>query len=220
MKKILLAILLLVSSVSLFSQNSQGDWFVGGAVSYSSSDDTSDYGSAQDVDNKFFRFTPSVGTFISNTVAVGIAVGYSYNKFDIKYEEDYVYDREGKSKQYIISPFVRKYWKIAGGFSFYGEASLPVVFGNNKSTAKASQESGGETYEDNHDFFALGMSLAPGFEYRINNWISVETQLSLFNLSYSKVSPEEGDKSTVFQINADTNNNSVGDLTVGVKFFF
>ncbi|NDV77952.1 outer membrane beta-barrel protein [Dysgonomonas sp. 511] len=206
MKKILLVAALAMTCLFANAQDDlQGKWFVGGAVGY-----TSKSSSFADKKDNSFVIKPTVGTFISSDLAVGASLGYSNSKRYTGRSEDAngnVTYTESKENQFIIEPFVRKYWTIAGGLKFFGEASLPVAFGDVK---------------DSYSTTSVGLAIAPGFEYFINSWISVDTKFHLFGVAYENTSYDaEGvDSKNGFAVGGNTHYNNIGDLTIGVKFLF
>jgi len=210
MKKLLLACLLAIPCLFAHAQvDLQKKWFVGGQVSYHSIDDPglAQYTSGYDL--KQYHFLPTVGTFISSSVAVGLSVGYQNSKYTGKDDNNWT----SKYNNIDIQPFTRKYWNITKGLYFFGEAALPISFGNSKGILQDT-----EVYKMNTTH--IGLRVSPGFDYFINDWISIETKFTLFSATYTEFKPKEGDSTTNFRIGADTNANQIGDLTIGVKFLF
>lgn len=212
MRKLFLVGALALSTLFVSAQDGlQGKWFVGGSVGYQSL--KKEYvsvlnGSFDEV--KKFSIVPTVGTFISPSIAVGAGFGYANTKGTN-------IDGEGKKTSakhnaIVIQPFARKYWNIAGGLHFFGEAALPVEFGNTKSGEGEAQVKINDT--------SVGLTLSPGFDYIVNDWISIETKFTVFNVDYTSVKPKGGDSTNNFSIMGDTNANKFGDLTIGVKFLF
>ena len=94
MKKLFIAILMLITSATTHAQFNKGRKLIGGQVSFSTSPD-SDYKST------YFELTPQFGYFIANNLAVGAGVNYY---------------RQNNSDSYLstslqIEPFVRYYFK-------------------------------------------------------------------------------------------------------------
>lgn len=182
--------------VCLFSnaQGLQGTWFVGGNLAI-----TSDKKHVSDVEVKTDAYTvmPLLGTFVSPSVAVGGALGYTNTKTG-----------DDKSNTFTIMPLVRKYWNITGGLYFFGQAALPVSFGNTK----------GSVEKDN-----LGVSLdfAPGFDLIVNSWFTVEASFGLASLGYKSEKPKDGKTDSSWGIKGTSiGSEELGKLTVGVKFLF
>jgi hypothetical protein len=200
--------LFLLAGIALMSLNGnaqektksglQGTWWVAGQVSFSSEKT----GDAKSDSNMIL---PIVGYFIAPSTTVGIGVGNIASK---------TVDGAGvttvNSSTFVVKPLVRKYWNIKGGFFFYGQAALPVTMGKDKiSEGKTS---------------SVSLELAPGFDYVINKWMTVETSFTIFNVGSTTETPKVGDKTTSFEFNANPMNSvadrALGNLQVGVKFLF
>ena len=203
MKKILL-----VAAIALFglsanaqekeSKGLEGTWWVAGQVSFSSEET----GDAKTTSNMIL---PIVGTFITPSVTVGVGVGNISSK-----TVNGAGVTTADANTFVVKPLVRKYWNVSGGLFFYGQAALPVMIGKDKiSDGKTSS-------------FAL--ELAPGFDYIVNKWMTVETSFTIFNVGSMTETPKVGDKTTTFQFNANPMNSvgdrTLGNLQVGVKFLF
>jgi len=203
MKKILLvAVALLGLTVNAQdkkeSKGLEGIWWTAGQVSF----DSSKTGSAKSDSNMIL---PIVGTFISPDVTIGLGIGNIASK---TVNGAGVTTAEGST--FVVKPLVRKYWNVSGGLFFYGQAALPVMMGKDKITD-------GKTS-------SFGLELAPGFDYVVNKWLTVETSFTVFNVSSSTSTPKVGDKTTTFGFNANPMNSvsdrQLGNLQVGVKFLF
>lgn len=203
MKKILLvAVALLGLTVNAQdkkeSKGLEGIWWAAGQVSF----DSSKTGSAKSDSNMIL---PIVGTFISPDVTIGLGIGNIASK---TVNGAGVTTAEGST--FVVKPLVRKYWNVSGGLFFYGQAALPIMMGKDKITD-------GKTS-------SFGLELAPGFDYVVNKWLTVETSFTVFNVSSSTSTPKVGDKTTTFGFNANPMNSvsdrQLGNLQVGVKFLF
>jgi hypothetical protein len=201
MKKILLiagiAILSITAQAQEKSKGLQGTWWVAGQVSFSSEKT----GDAKTDKNMIL---PIVGYFVAPSVTVGVGVGSVSSKTT---------DATGTtadSNTFVVKPLVRKYWNINGGLFFYGQAALPIMSGKDKiSDTKTS---------------SVALELAPGFDYVVNKWMTVETSFTIFNVGSTTSTPAVGDKTTTFEFNANPMNSvadrALGNLQIGVKFLF
>lgn len=189
MKKLLLiGALALVTLFSNAQDGLMGTSFVGGSFGYQ------DLG--KDADE--YSIVPMFGTFISPSVAVGGALGYSHSK-----------DDGFKTNEFLIMPFARKYWNLTGKLYFFGEVALPVAFGNEKDgDAKTNTFSG-------------DLAFNPGFDLFVNNWFSVEAKFNVASIGFGSRKPKGGDSETTWGFRGNTiNSEKLGQLTVGVKFLF
>lgn len=210
MKKLLFTLTLALLCVGLSAQDGlKGVWFGGGQVAFNSSKD-------KDTDLKTNSTTvlPIFGTFVSPSVAVGAGIGYigstaeTYRGESIK--------AEAKSNIFVFKPLVRKYWNITGGLYFFGQAALPLQFGNQKTTI--------ESTEGKANITDIALELSPGFDYVVNSWLTIETSFTILNMGYNQTKPKGGKGTTSFGFNANPFNSigdrTVGELQVGVKFLF
>jgi hypothetical protein len=203
MKKILLvAVALLGLTVNAQdkkeSKGLEGVWWAAGQVSF----DSSKTGSAKSDSNMIL---PIVGTFISPDVTIGLGIGNIASK-----TVNGAGVTTAEASTFVVKPLVRKYWNVSGGLFFYGQAALPIMMGKDKITD-------GKTS-------SFGLELAPGFDYVVNKWLTVETSFTVFNVGSSTSTPKVGDKTTTFGFNANPMNSvsdrQLGNLQVGVKFLF
>lgn len=207
MKKLLLVSALALSCLFANAQDGlKGTWFIGGQAGFGS--DKSYVGTTSITEQKVTDFTvaPLVGTFISPSVAVGGAIGFGSVKTKLADVQT------AKSTEVSIMPFVRKYWNITSGLYFFGQAGLPVSLGN---TELGNGDTKVKVNQTN-----IAVALAPGFDYIINSWITVETSFTLLSARYNNTKPKGGDSSSSFRFNGDTHGTEIGDLTIGVKFLF
>lgn len=203
---------LLVASIALFgltanaqekeNKGLEGTWWVAGQVSFSSDEEVGTKTTSNTI-------LPIAGYFVSPDVTLGLGIGVIGLK-----EETTVGTTTTTTNDVtalVIQPLVRKYWGLGGKFYFFGQASLPITMGKDKlSDDKVT---------------SFGVDIAPGFDFIVNKWMTVETTFSLVNLTSTSTNPNVGDSTSDFSFNAnpfDLNpgNRSVGGLRVGVKFLF
>ena len=202
MKKILLVAGIVLLSLTVNAQEKskglQGVWWAAGQVSF----DSSKTGTLKETSNTIL---PIVGTFITPDVSIGLGIG------NINSTSKAGSVTTAESNTFIIEPLVRKYWNVKGGLFFFGQVALPITSGKDKiSDDKTS---------------SVALAVAPGFDYIINKWLTIETSFTFLNVSSTTSTPKVGNKTTDFAFNAnpfDMNPGarSIGGLTVGVKFLF
>jgi len=198
MKKVLLSVIALASfTVATAQDGLKGTWWAAGQLQFGST-------KTGDVKTTSNTILPIVGTFISPSVTVGAGVGVMNSKSETGSTTT------AESTTLIIKPLVRKYWNVKGGLFFYGQAALPIMMGENKKTEYKTTS------------FAL--ELAPGFDYVVNKWLTVETSFNILSVGSVTEKPKTGDKTTSFGFNANPMNSvadrTLGGLQVGVKFLF
>ncbi|MFY8096393.1 MAG: hypothetical protein ACOVMH_01135 [Flavobacterium sp.] len=205
MKKLLLlagfALFSLTSNAQEENKGLQGTWWAAGQLSFGSNDN----GTVKTTSNAII---PVVGYFVAPTTTVGLGVGVINGKTETTTGS--VTSTTAESSAFIIQPLVRKYWGIGGKFFLFGQASLPMTFGKDKISDDKTT--------------SVGVDIAPGFDFIVNKWMTVETSFSLVNFTSTTTKPNVGDKTTDVSFNANpfdlTGSRNVGGLRVGVKFLF
>lgn len=203
MKKLLLAsIALLGLNANAQEENKglQGTWWAAGQLAFS----TTDNGASETKSN---TIVPIVGYFVAPTTTVGLGIGMINSQTTTNVGGATTAD----SSTLIVQPLVRKYWGIGGKFFLFGQASLPLTFGEDKISSDKTS--------------SIGLDIAPGIDYVINKWMTIETSFSLVNVTSTSRNPNVGDSTSDFSFNAnpfDLNpgSRSVGGLRLGVKFLF
>jgi len=119
----------------------KGTWWALGQFEFISDE-------ATDIDA--FVILPVVGNFVSPTVTVGLGAGYKSVKIGGA-------DAEGL---FILQPLARKYWSISDNFFLFGQADIPLEFG------------------DGHTGY--GFNLRPGIDYFVTNKLTLEATFGQF----------------------------------------
>ncbi|WP_257670630.1 porin family protein [Parapedobacter tibetensis] len=179
------------------AQTEKGKIILGGNVSY-------DYSKVKDADTEghSLGILPTVGYFISDNLAIGTGVGYSYEENTANatvFEGD-------KLNVFSVAPFARLY-KGDGDFKFFGQLSVPMAWGSAKD---------GDTKLGNTERY--GAELAPGFAYFPTSKIGIEFSVRGLYYQSTTLKPEEGDNKVTtnsFGLNA----NSLAPR-IGVQFYF
>lgn len=211
MKKLFFILTLALVSFGLSAQDGlKGTWFAGGQLSFGTTKDKN-----TDAKTTETMVLPIFGTFVSPSVAVGAGIGYIGSDAKQTIINDMEYDK-AKTNMFVFKPLVRKYWDITGGLYFFGQAALPMQFGNTKLTAENATGKANVT--------DIAFELSPGFDYVVNSWLTIETSFTIFNMGYNNTKPKGGKAITSFEVNANPFNSigdrTVGQLQVGVKFLF
>lgn len=200
MKKILLFAGIALMSLTASAQDGlKGTWWVAGQVAFGSSDDGAEKVTSNTV-------LPIAGVFITPSVTVGAGIGMINSK-----TEDLVLNTTtDESTTIVFKPLVRKYWNVKGSLFFFGQAAVPVLLTDDKlSDAKST---------------TVALTVAPGFDYVVNKWLTVETSFDIFSVGSTTNDPGVGDKATDFNFNFQpmntVNDRTLGGLSLGVKFLF
>lgn len=208
MKKLFLLGVLSLSTLFVNAQDGlKGTWFAGGQLAFGS-----DKNHLEGIETKVTSTTvlPILGRFITPSVAVGGGLGYMGGKTEMNGSD------LSKTNSFVIKPLVRKYWNISGGLFFFGQAAVPVIFGNKKTYVE-----GPEVKSNTSSAY---LELSPGFDYVVKSWLTIETSFTVLRTGYSRVKPKNGDADTSFSFNANpfssVDDRKIGELQVGVKFLF
>lgn len=176
MKKLLLS-LVAVSALafSTQAQTQKGQFIVGGNVAFDTNKSDADGAKS----NTSFRIVPSVGYFVSDNIAVGTGVGYSYDKTVNRFE----------NQAFVVSPFGRYYANLSESFKFFGQLSVPMEFGTVKAVdaeGKVGDKLGSSTN--------IGVALSPGFAFFPTKRIGIEFGVNGLSYNNYRVENANGDK--------------------------
>ncbi|WP_419870697.1 outer membrane beta-barrel protein [Chryseobacterium sp. CT-SW4] len=200
MKKILFA-----SAIALFGlANAQtteksgfeGRVFLMGQVGYESTDNNNN-----NVTTNNFSIVPTVGYFVSPTVAVGLGIGYvnattKNETIDTKYIND----------AFKVMPLARKYWGLGDKLYIFGQLAVPMEWGTDKTKVAGSETSKAK-------YSSYGVQIAPGLDYFLtNNW-SVEATIGAFGYQNTKYKGAESLDNYNFGLN-------LSNIQLGVKYIF
>lgn len=176
MKKLLLS-LVAVSALafSTQAQTEKGKIIVGGNATFNTNKSDADGAKS----NTSFKIVPSVGYFVSDNIAVGTGVGYSYDKEVGKFE----------NQAFVVSPFGRYYANLSESFKFFGQLSVPMEFG----TAKAV-DAAGKVGEKVGTSTNIGVALSPGFAFYPTKRIGIEFGINGLSYNNTRYENADGDK--------------------------
>jgi hypothetical protein len=137
--------------------------FVGGSLSLNSSKASSTTGSTTTELGKNFNydFSPEVGYFLSENLAIGVGLGIGNSKTTTP-----ITDSEYSTTNWSIRPFARYYAMKVGSFSVFGEGALALG-------GSSSQTTSGSTTTDGLSTTTFGISLQPGFAYDLSDKVSL-----------------------------------------------
>ncbi len=196
MKKLLFTLLLVVtfvfnSQAQEESKGFKGAWWGLAAGSYTEDE-------VQGHTEGIYTILPAVGTFISPTVTVGGAVGYT-NASVFGADEGI----------FIVKPLIRKYWGVSDKFFLFGEANVPLLFGEN--------------------FNGYGFNIEPGIDFFIGGKWTIEAKFGRIGYNVKNLDGGGEIKSTFVGFNMFDNNTQEsynmaagqgGGLSLGLKYLF
>ncbi len=173
----------------------KGTSFISGQVGYSSTENN-----ATSIKSDDFSILPTVGHFVSPTIAVGAGLGYqsSVVKSDIL-------DAKNTNSAFVIMPFARKYWSLGDKLFIFGQIDVPMAFG------KVKDEVAGVSTSTNYNSF--GVNVRPGLDYFLSDSWSMEATIGQFG--YNTAKPEGGKSTDNYNFGLNLNS-----ITFGVKYLF
>ena len=187
MKKL---VLVAVAAVfGLFSVNAQEEKATVGGFENGSffATGTVGFGSEKFADEKVsqFTFSPSVGYFVSDNIAVGVALGVTSGK-----EEDGV-SEDLKLNSFTAGAFGQYYFTPAKQFSFFGQLSAAYV------ASKAEQ---GPVELKTNGFVA---GLAPGISYFVSDCFALQASFGVLSYTTSKPDVDGAESTDTFDFGLD-----------------
>lgn len=207
MKKIILAVALCAASTFTFAQ--QGVMEVGGSLGINTSKTKMENGNWSETSDKTFGISimPSFMYYMTDNIAVGGQIGFSYNKQD-DYHIDGVGTGDLKTSVFAIEPRIRYKKELGANFSWAPEFYIGFGFGKNK------MDVDGDTDYD-QDIFSMGVGIHfARFEYSITDKWVVSANFGNFGYSYSKVGDDPCAKTNNFGLNI------LEDSSLGIAYRF
>jgi outer membrane protein len=189
--------------------------FVGGNFSFNTSKNKTDDGATttHKVSNYNFTLSPNVGKFLSEKVAIGLALNISLTGYISGVNTETI----SKSSSIGASPFLRYYAIKWNKVSLFGQGNIGIDF------SSSSVKTGGVTNDGPKDT-RLYFSIYPGLSYDINDKLSLETSLNILSFGYYYITTKDGsskDKHSSFNIGAGLGNIvSISAITIGAIYKF
>ncbi len=176
--------LILLTTIAGYSQKSvegfsKGSTLVSGQFSFSSESKGKSTTTA-------FEFSPSLGYFISNNIAIGFQLGVTNN------QSSFSGTSLSKTTGFTGGVYARYYTNPTNKFSVFGSAGLNFGSTNNKTDSLKTTS------------YSLGF--APGISYFLSNHFAIETTIGSLGFSSSKPDSEGADatNSINFGLNLST----------------
>lgn len=156
---------------------------------------TTEYDLPTDVYNSF-TFAPKVGYQLNDKMQAGLALGYTlrtatlYNAFGYMADKNYEGWTKTTRNMFTIAPYFRYNFADFGKCKLFAEAQLsfgisPKATVHEYSTAILLTPAVDTTYKANTKVFDLGLTIVPGFNYQVNEHVSLDLYVDLLGLSYN-----------------------------------
>lgn len=229
MKRLLtpaVATLLLLSAPSAFAQLSSGHLMLGGQFGFSS-DKPADGDPDAESKTTTGTFSPRVGYFLMDNLAVGLELQYGGSKEE---ETDIIQEIKltstTKRTSLLVGPFARYYQPVGEKAAFFGHLSLG--FGSSKKSVEYSG-TGAPTNPKDEKFGMTEISLRPGFTYFPTKRLGLEIMTDAIKIGYSSRKQkdlesglkEDDYTSSSFVAKADLMSLlTLGSVQIGATFYF
>lgn len=174
----------------------KGDVFINGAIGFGSTK-TGDFKTSD------FVVAPKAGYFVTENIAVGIALGYESSKVEL------VDDLTNNT--FSIGAFGRYYFTPASKFSIFGELGLNYnnydnEFGTDNDGLLVPAAGKGDGF---------GVSVAPGVSYFIAKNFALEASFGILGYNSTKPDFDGAEKTNSFDFGLDTR-----DIRLGLVYKF
>ena len=174
----------------------KGDVFISGAVGFGSTK-TGDFKTSD------FVVAPKVGYFVTDNIAVGVAVGYESSKIEV------VDDLTNNT--FSVGAFGRYYFTPASKFSIFGELGLNY----NNYDNEFGVDNDGLLVPVDGKGDGFGVSVAPGVSYFIAKNFALEASFGILGYNSTKPDFEGAEKTNSFEFGLDTR-----DIRLGLVYKF
>ncbi|WP_300569030.1 outer membrane beta-barrel protein [Flavobacterium sp.] len=164
---------------------SKGDVFVSGGVGISST-------KTGDAKTNGFNFSPKAGYFVTENIAVGLALGFASTK-----DED-----DTKDTNFSAGAFGRYYFTPSSQFSVFGQ------LGVNMNNTKHEEVIGGTTFEAKANGFDV--KLAPGISYFVSDHFAIEATFGALGYETSKPDADGAESTDTFGLNLNLDSINFG----------
>jgi len=198
MKKNITALFLIITCFA-FGQLKKGNYVTGGSLLVHPSKETNISGALSPITKTLdLNISPRLGIFISDKIALGVELGYSYLKNEFNYPNTngyYVTNSSSKSSSFTVQPFFRNYIPVSEKISFFTHSTAGISFGVRNIEYLFLDPNDGRvlTQKYKYDAFSGAISLSPGIAFFISPKWSAEATFASLGYRFSNNKPQSGD---------------------------
>ena len=206
---------ILIALFSSFCLSLNAQVFIGGGINFTNSTrEHEDNNELVERESAFgIGFSPKVGVFLSEKLAIGIDLNLSTYKRKTGIDSEAIY----KQSNIGVSPFVRYYALNWNKFSVFGQGNIGVEF--IKSTTDFES-----TVTDGPKETKFYIYIAPGLSYNLSDKLSLETSLNFLSFGYNHRIHEDDiykNKNSDFYFGAGLYNIvTIGAIKIGAIYKF
>jgi outer membrane protein len=143
-----------------------------------------------------FNFSPKAGYFVTNNIAVGVALGFGSNKHDMGFGV------EEKITTFSVGAFGRYYFKPGSQFSIFGQ------LGVNSNSSKDENTVGNITTVSKINGFDV--MLSPGISYFVSRSLAIEASFGALGYETEKPNTPGADSTDSFGLNLNLSSINFG----------
>ncbi len=180
MKRIIIAAVTFV----VCSFGAQAQYFVGGQFGFSTTGGSEKTGNIT-VDKPkttYFNFSPKAGKFLSEKIAVGVALNVMNQRVKTTAGGN---TRTDKTSGFGIAPFARYYFLQMNKFGIFAEGEIGLSYRKSELPSVAPDEERKAT--------TFGINVAPVMYYNLSEKFTLEASVRLFNLGYNTTTEKDQD---------------------------
>jgi outer membrane protein len=160
-----------------------------------------------------FNISPMVGKFLSENVAVGALIGFSFSQTNNNGTPEVI----NSSSTIGITPFLRYYAIKMDKFSIFGQGNLGFSYSGSMSKVNGTSTHGPKTT-------TLSFTVMPGLAYDVSSKLSLETNINFLNLglTYNIVTNgSDKNRTANFGVGAGLDNIvTIGTISIGAIYKF
>lgn len=165
----------------------KGDVFVSGAVGLSSS-------KTGDFKANGFNFSPRAAYFVSDNIALGLALGFESQKIEL--------GESATNTQTSFGAFGRYYATPSSKFSLFAQLGFDFTSSKNEWFVDSDGSLSATDFEDK----GFAINFAPGFHYFVSDNFALETSIGVLGYSSNDNGGNGADKTNTFDLGVDFDN--------------
>jgi hypothetical protein len=225
MKKIILILMLIGSSITSYSQIKKGDFQIGGTISINN-ERTKDFNSNtnyQIYSSTSYSIMPSISISLTDRLMGGVSTGFQNHVFSREWMGGWNGPELRKENHYarlgFIGAFLRHNTMLTENFYFYIQPQISAGFG--KSTS--DRQTGNSAVVPNKEYSSLStviLGVSPGIIYYFGNF-GIEANLNLLNYAFQKSvekHEEMPSRENPYFVNSGFNLNNAGLFSFGIQY--
>jgi len=177
-------------TISCFSQEQKGKFFIGGLAEISFYNEESE----GDIDyrkSNSIRWSTGLpfGFFVSDHILIGLSPGFSRNNSSTEFVSSYSDGtQENESILYTIGPFVRGYFNISEKVDFF--LDWDAVFGIGTESSYRYYLNSGTNTQTNGKTTIFSTGISPGISVQLSKWLFMDASIGRIGYGLNRYKPD------------------------------